>query len=137
MELRYVAVKKNSCLAPSQHHRDVDGMLCTIASHAQQDKVVTSHVHQAKGHDWDYVLVLHAVEGSWPFVTATTKTALDGELHSLYVAVTRAKKGVYLFEGRYQNARTRKPANPQTIFGAQFVPRASVGARLLQARIGP
>lgn len=98
----------NSWAAPSQCHTDVDAMRRTIAAHAQQDKMITSHVHKAKGHEWDYVLVLHAVEGSWPFFRAKTKSALAEELHALYVAVTRAEKGVFLFEGRYKNARSRK-----------------------------
>ena len=106
----------NSWAGPSQRHTDVPSMRRTIAAHLQQDKVVTSHVHQAKGHEWNYVLVLHAVEGSWPFFKAKTKNALDEELHALYVAVTRAEKGVYLFEGRYKNARARKEFDSPSSF---------------------
>ena len=81
-------------------------------------------MHQAKGHDWDYVLVLHAVEGSWPFFRATTKAVIEEELHSLYVAVTRAAKGVFLFEGRYKNAKARKEfAQPSSFLDDQRVRR--------------
>ena len=68
-------------------------------------------MNQAKGHEWDYVLVLHAVEGSWPLFHARTKAALDEELHALYVAVTRAEKGSF-----YSRAATRTlgPAKPST-----------------------
>lgn len=104
--------------------QDAVGMRKVIVNFAAQNKVVTSHVHQAKGHEWDYVLVLHAVEGSWPFFKATTKAALDEELHSLYVAVTRAKKGVVLFEGRYQNARARKVFSEPSSFLAHQQVRA-------------
>lgn len=101
-------------------------MCRTITAHAQQDKVVSRHVHQAKGHEWGYVLVLHAVEGSWPFFRATSKAARDEELHSLYAAVTRAKRGVYLFEGRYQNARARKKFDTPSSLLEQHSVRATL-----------
>lgn len=109
----------NRWIAPSRRQKDAAGMRRAISKLASQDKVVTSHLHQTKGYEWDYVLILHAVEGSWPFFKATTKAAKDEELHALYVAVTRAREGLYLFEGTYKNARARKSFSDPSSFLAQ------------------
>jgi DNA helicase II / ATP-dependent DNA helicase PcrA len=57
-----------------------------------EDYLVLSTVHSAKGMEWDTVYVLNVVDGSFPSEFATGRTELiDEERRLLYVAMTRAR----------------------------------------------
>lgn len=65
----------------------------------QEDEkpVVLSTVHSAKGLEWDFVFVLALVDGSFPVSYAFNDTeSIEEERRLLYVAVTRAKKDLFL-----------------------------------------
>ncbi len=73
------------------------------AQHAQEDKVVLSSVHQAKGLEWSTVFVLWLAEGHFPSAAALTEDDEDlgsgGEAEErrlFYVAITRARRELYL-----------------------------------------
>jgi DNA helicase-2/ATP-dependent DNA helicase PcrA len=61
------------------------------------DYLVLSTVHSAKGMEWDTVYVLGVVDGSFPSEFATGKTELiEEERRLLYVAMTRARNELHL-----------------------------------------
>jgi DNA helicase-2/ATP-dependent DNA helicase PcrA len=62
-----------------------------------EDYLVLSTVHSAKGMEWDTVYVLNVVDGSFPSEFATGRTELiDEERRLLYVAMTRARNELQL-----------------------------------------
>jgi len=57
-----------------------------------EDYLILSTIHSAKGQEWDAVYVLNLVDGCIPSDMATDKPAqIDEERRLLYVAMTRAK----------------------------------------------
>jgi DNA helicase II / ATP-dependent DNA helicase PcrA len=65
--------------------------------HLDEDFLVLSTVHSAKGMEWDTVYVLNVVDGSFPNEFATGKQELiDEERRLLYVAMTRARNELQL-----------------------------------------
>jgi len=67
------------------------GDLSGQASH-DEDYLVLSTIHSAKGMEWDNVYILNVVEGSFPNEFATGKAELiEEERRLLYVAMTRAR----------------------------------------------
>jgi DNA helicase II / ATP-dependent DNA helicase PcrA len=62
-----------------------------------EDYLVLSTIHSAKGQEWDSVYVLNVADGNFPSEFATGKPALvEEERRLLYVAMTRAKSGLHL-----------------------------------------
>jgi len=62
-----------------------------------EDYLVLSTVHSAKGQEWDAVYVLNVVDGSFPSEFAASRAeALEEERRLLYVAMTRAKSELHL-----------------------------------------
>ena len=62
-----------------------------------EDYLVLSTVHSAKGMEWDTVYVLNVVDGSFPSEFSTGRAELiDEERRLLYVAMTRARNELYL-----------------------------------------
>ena len=57
-----------------------------------EDYLVLSTIHSAKGQEWDNVYLLHLTDGTFPSEFATGKAELiEEERRLLYVAMTRAK----------------------------------------------
>ena len=62
-----------------------------------EDYLVLSTVHSAKGMEWDTVYVLNVVDGSFPSEFATSRAELiEEERRLLYVAMTRARNELQL-----------------------------------------
>jgi DNA helicase-2/ATP-dependent DNA helicase PcrA len=62
-----------------------------------EDYIVLSTVHSAKGMEWDTVYVLNVVDGSFPSEFSTGRAELiDEERRLLYVAMTRARNELFL-----------------------------------------
>jgi DNA helicase-2/ATP-dependent DNA helicase PcrA len=62
-----------------------------------EDYLVLSTVHSAKGMEWDTVYLLNVVDGSFPSEFATGRSELiDEERRLLYVAMTRARNELQL-----------------------------------------
>jgi DNA helicase-2/ATP-dependent DNA helicase PcrA len=62
-----------------------------------EDYLILSTVHSAKGMEWDTVYVMNVVDGSFPSEFATGRAELiDEERRLLYVAMTRARNELYL-----------------------------------------
>lgn len=63
-----------------------------------EDWLVLSTVHSAKGLEWDIVHILHAADGNFPSDMALTSAAgLEEERRLFYVAVTRPRKQLNMF----------------------------------------
>lgn len=63
------------------------------------DYLILSTVHSAKGQEWDSVFVLNVADGSFPNEYATGRAeSIDEERRLLYVAMTRARDFLYLLE---------------------------------------
>jgi len=62
-----------------------------------EDYLILSTIHSAKGQEWDAVFVLNVVDGCIPSDMATgTPEEIEEERRLLYVAMTRAKTGLHL-----------------------------------------
>jgi DNA helicase-2/ATP-dependent DNA helicase PcrA len=62
-----------------------------------EDYLILSTVHSAKGLEWDVVFVIHAADGNIPSDMATgDDEQIEEELRLFYVALTRAKSHLYV-----------------------------------------
>ena len=65
--------------------------------HLDEDYLVLSTIHSAKGQEWDAVFVLNVIDGCIPSDMATgTAEEIEEERRLLYVAMTRAKSSLHL-----------------------------------------
>lgn len=71
---------------------------------SRRTKVVTSTIHGAKGDEWGHVFVLGVTEGSIPFYRELNRNEIDEERRLFYVAVTRARKRLYLLQAPFHHA---------------------------------
>lgn len=71
-----------------------------------EDYLILSTIHSAKGLEWDAVFVIHAADGNIPSDMATgDDEQIDEELRLFYVALTRAKRHLYVYyPQRYYHA---------------------------------
>jgi DNA helicase-2/ATP-dependent DNA helicase PcrA len=66
--------------------------------HLDEDYLVISTIHSAKGLEWPVVHLPHLVDGAMPLdMSLTTGEGLEEEQRLLYVAVTRARDELYLY----------------------------------------
>ena len=62
-----------------------------------EDYVILSTIHSAKGQEWDIVYVLNVADGNFPSEFSTGKPAMiEEERRLLYVAMTRARNELHL-----------------------------------------
>ena len=79
-------------LDPPQASSDEAGV-----PHRDEDYLILSTIHSAKGQEWSAVHVLNVVDGCMPADMATGSAAeIDEERRLLYVAMTRAKRHLHL-----------------------------------------
>lgn len=67
------------------------------------DKVTLASIHAVKGLEFEHVFVAGFNEGLIPFVKDSATTDLEEEKRLLFVAMTRARKGLYLLTTRERN----------------------------------
>jgi DNA helicase-2/ATP-dependent DNA helicase PcrA len=66
--------------------------------HLDEDYLVLSTIHSAKGLEWDSVHVLAVYDGNFPAcLSAGTSESIDEERRLLYVAMTRARRTLHLY----------------------------------------
>jgi DNA helicase-2/ATP-dependent DNA helicase PcrA len=66
--------------------------------HLDEDYLVLSTVHSAKGLEWDAVHVLAVYDGNFPAcMAAGTSESVEEERRLLYVAMTRARRSLSLY----------------------------------------
>jgi DNA helicase-2/ATP-dependent DNA helicase PcrA len=78
---------------PPQSSADLAG-----PPHLDEDYLVLSTVHSAKGLEWDAVHVLALYDGNFPAcMSAGSSESIEEERRLLYVAVTRARRALHLY----------------------------------------
>lgn len=66
-------------------------------SDADDEKLILSTIHSAKGLEWNTVFVIYALDGRFPTTrAAATDEAMEEERRLMYVACTRAKDHLYI-----------------------------------------
>jgi ATP-dependent DNA helicase UvrD/PcrA len=65
-----------------------------------EDRLVLSTVHSAKGLEWDTVFIISLAEGKFPVSQALPGEQWEEERRLLYVAATRAKRHLYMIYPR-------------------------------------
>ena len=67
-----------------------------LATHHDDEKLVLSTIHSAKGLEWHTVFVLWALEGRFPSLyAARSEEDMEEELRLTYVAASRAKENLF------------------------------------------
>jgi DNA helicase-2/ATP-dependent DNA helicase PcrA len=80
-------------LDPPQSSADLAG-----PPHLDEDYLVLSTIHSAKGLEWDGVHVLAVYDGNFPAcMSAGSAEEIDEERRLLYVAVTRARRSLHMY----------------------------------------
>ena len=75
-----------------------------------EDYLILSTIHSAKGLEWDSVYVIHAADGNIPSDLATgSREEIEEELRLFYVALTRARQTLHVCHPQryYHKARGR------------------------------
>jgi DNA helicase-2/ATP-dependent DNA helicase PcrA len=85
-----------------------------------EDYLVLSTVHSAKGQEWDAVYVLHVADGNFPSEFSTGRPELvEEERRLLYVAMTRARQSLTLLSPfRYHVTQQRRDGD-RHVYGAR------------------
>ena len=85
-----------------------------------EDYLVLSTVHSAKGQEWDAVYVLNVTDGNFPseFATASPQ-GLDEERRLLYVAMTRARDELHLIEPLRYYVTQQPRSGDRHVYGAR------------------
>jgi DNA helicase-2/ATP-dependent DNA helicase PcrA len=75
-----------------------------------EDYVILSTIHSAKGLEWDSVFVIHAADGNIPSdMATTTQEEIEEERRLFYVALTRARDRLFVcYPQRYYFANRRR-----------------------------
>jgi DNA helicase-2/ATP-dependent DNA helicase PcrA len=95
--------------------------------HRDDDFVILSTIHSAKGQEWRNVFVLNAVDGCIPSDLGTGSTAeLEEERRLLYVAMTRAKDQLHIITPQRFYVQQQQRNGDRNVFAARtrFIPPA-------------
>jgi DNA helicase-2/ATP-dependent DNA helicase PcrA len=86
-------------------------------AHLDEDYLILSTIHSAKGQEWHAVYLLNLVDGCIPSDMATGKPEqIEEERRLLYVAMTRAKEHLYLIQPlRFFRTQQHRFGNGHTI----------------------
>ena len=85
-----------------------------------EDYLVLSTVHSAKGQEWDAVYVLNVTDGNFPSEFATGKPKLiEEERRLLYVAMTRARQSLTLIAPLRFHVTQQRRDGDRHVYGAR------------------
>jgi DNA helicase-2/ATP-dependent DNA helicase PcrA len=85
-----------------------------------EDYLILSTVHSAKGQEWDAVHVLNVTDGNFPSEFATGSVGgIDEERRLLYVAMTRARDELHLIEPLRHYVTQQSRGGDRYVFGAR------------------
>lgn len=74
-----------------------DSVVDVDAEDNEDEKLVLSTIHSAKGLEWHTVFIIHALEGQFPSSQSYhSQESLEEERRLMYVAATRAKQNLYI-----------------------------------------
>jgi DNA helicase-2/ATP-dependent DNA helicase PcrA len=85
-----------------------------------EDYLILSTVHSAKGQEWESVYVLNVADGNFPNEHATSKPQqIEEERRLLYVAMTRAKRDLHLLAPLKYYVTQQSRMGDRHIYGAR------------------
>jgi DNA helicase-2/ATP-dependent DNA helicase PcrA len=85
-----------------------------------EDYLVLSTVHSAKGQEWDAVHVLNVTDGNFPNEFAAGRAeGIDEERRLLYVAMTRARDELHLIEPLRYYVTQQAAGGDRHVYGAR------------------
>ena len=85
-----------------------------------EDYVILSTIHSAKGQEWDNVYVLNVADGNFPSEFSTGKPELiEEERRLLYVAMTRARNELHLCAPLKYQVTQQQRLGDKHIYGAK------------------
>jgi len=102
-------------LDPPQATSDFAGV-----PYLDEDYLVLSTVHSAKGQEWEAVYLLNVADGNFPSEFSTGRPELiDEERRLLYVAMTRAKSDLHLLAPLKYYVAQQSRMGDKHVYGAQ------------------
>ena len=85
-----------------------------------EDYLILSTVHSAKGQEWDSVYVLNVADGNFPNEFSTgSEAGIEEERRLLYVAITRARDSLHLIEPQRYFVTRQPRLGDQYVHGAR------------------
>ena len=96
-----------------------------------EDWLILSTIHSAKGQEWRAVTVLNVVDGCVPVDLATgTEEEIEEERRLLYVAMTRAKDDLVLMQPMKYMVRGQSPGGGKHVYAprTRFIAEADLEA---------
>ena len=85
-----------------------------------EDYLILSTVHSAKGQEWESVFVLNVTDGNFPSEFATGKSEMiEEERRLLYVAMTRAKQSLSLISPLKFHVTQQRRDGDRHVYGAR------------------
>ena len=85
-----------------------------------EDYLILSTVHSAKGQEWESVFVLNVTDGNFPSEFATGKAEMiEEERRLLYVAMTRAKQSLSLLSPLRFHVTQQRRDGDRHVYGAR------------------
>jgi len=109
-------------LDPPQSTSDESG-----APHRDDDFLILSTIHSAKGQEWKKVFVLNAVDGCIPSdLGAGSSADIEEERRLLYVAMTRAKDDLHIVTPQRFYVTQQAKHGDRNVFAirTRFIPSA-------------
>lgn len=99
--------------------------------HRDEDYLILSTIHSAKGQEWKNVFVLNTVDGCIPIdLGVGSKEDIDEERRLLYVAMTRAKDGLHLIMPQRFFVHGQAARGDRHVYASRsrFIPASILGA---------
>ncbi len=102
-------------LDPPQATGDLSG-----PPHLDEDYLILSTVHSAKGQEWESVYVLNVADGEFPSEFSTgSAEQIEEERRLLYVAMTRAKTELHLISPLKYYVPGQSKVTDRHVYGAK------------------
>ncbi|WP_421912212.1 ATP-dependent helicase [Mesorhizobium sp.] len=99
--------------------------------HLDEDYLILSTIHSAKGQEWKNVFVLNTVDGCIPIdLGVGSKDEIDEERRLLYVAMTRAKDGLQMVMPQRFFVHGQAARGDRHVYASRtrFIPASILGA---------
>ncbi len=99
--------------------------------HRDEDYLILSTIHSAKGQEWKHVFVLNAVDGCIPSDLGTGSTAeIEEERRLLYVAMTRARDDLHVIAPQRFFTHGQAAQGDRHVYAARtrFIPKHLLAA---------
>ena len=100
-----------------------------------KDAVVLATMHGAKGLEFDQVFIMNAVEGMTPHKKSVADVELEEERRMFYVAVTRARYGLYIYVPKVVYGKTARISRFVTEMVVDY-DMLQIGNKIIHKRYG-